>query len=439
MRSGRDIVHKPANDKAQVTIMTALAMAVLLGLVAFATDIGLFLIAKRQMQTAADSAAMAGAAEINYGDGTVEAQEDSAQNGFTDGVNGVTVAVHSPPSSGPHAGGSNASNAGYVEVIVSQSQPTIFMKMLSRGAMVVSARAVATNVPAPSCVDTMSPSPPSGFGVDLSGGADLALTGCGLTDDATGGSAFKASGGITLTASFLGVVGSTDIHNGASIMGSPWPVMPTPPPVTGITPINDPLSSLLTAPPSSEYTSGCANDPNISTTQTIGPGTSTGYVCYKGLTITNSPTVTLNPGLYIIDGEGASAFSFSVSGGATVNGMSGVTFYFVNNGSFTFSNGATMNLTAPTISVTSVGINAGILFYQDSGDTAADMFEGGSSGTINGIFYLPAANLTFQNGSAATFSTDLVVGSLTMSGAGTLTPYAPLSGASPLSSPRLVE
>ena len=96
-----------ANEKAQVTIMTAVALAVLLGLVAFATDIGLFLIAKRQMQTAADSAAMAGAAEIRYDDVVTAARADAAQNGFTDGVNGVTVAVHFPPTAGPHKGGAN--------------------------------------------------------------------------------------------------------------------------------------------------------------------------------------------------------------------------------------------------------------------------------------------------------------------------------------------
>jgi hypothetical protein len=170
-------------------------------------------------------------------------------------------------------------------------------------------------------------------------------------------------------------------------------------------------------------------------------------VCYKGFTITNSPVVTLKPGLYIIDGEGASAYSFHVSGGAIVNGTSGVTFYFVNKGSFTFSNGATMNLTAPTTSDLSVGINAGILFYEDPGqaspfrapDTAADTFTGNSAGNINGIMYLPAANLTFDRGNASTFSTDLVVGSLTMTGNAQLTPYAPLSGTSPLSSPTLVE
>jgi hypothetical protein len=291
--------------------------------------------------------------------------------------------------------------------------------------MVVAARAVATNVPAPSCIDTLSTSPPSGYGVDLGGLADLTLTNCGLTDDA----AFNAGAGVTVAASSIGVVGGTS-DNGASITPTPVPI--------SFPGMSDPLSSVVTAPPASEYTSGCQADPNISTNQTIGPSSPTSYVCYEGLTISGSPTVTLNPGLYIIDGERLSAYSFSVSGGATVNGTTGVTFYFVNNGSFTF-NGATMNLTAPTTSTTSVGINSGILFYQDSGDTAADTFKGGSAGNINGIFYLPAANLTFQNGNASTFSTDLVVGSLTMTGNAQLTPYAPPSGASPLSSPTLVE
>jgi hypothetical protein len=325
-------------------------------------------------------------------------------------------------------------------VIVSQSQPTIFMKMLNRESMMVSARAVATNVPAPSCVDTLSSNPPSGYGLDMhTGSPDLDLTGCGVTINATGANAFNAGGGITLTASSLDVVGSASIHNGASIMGSTWPAVSTPPVETGITAISDPLSSVVTAPLASEY-SGCSADPNISATTTIGPSSSSGYVCYQGLTITRSPVVTLKPGLYIIDGEGtANAYSFSVSGGATVNGTTGVSFYFVNDASFAFSNGSTMNLTAPTTNVSSVGINAGILFYEDPGDTAADTFTGGSAGNINGIMYLPAANLTFGRGNASTFSTDLVVGSLTMTGNASLTPYAPLSGASPLSSPRLVE
>jgi hypothetical protein len=58
---------------------------------------------------------------------------------------------------------------------------------------------------------------------------------------------------------------------------------------------------------------------------------------------------------------------------------------------------------------------------------------------LNGIFYLPKAALTLSNGNSSTFSTDLVVGSLTMTGSATLKPYAPLNASSPLSGTRLVE
>jgi hypothetical protein len=125
---------------------------------------------------------------------------------------------------------------------------------------------------------------------------------------------------------------------------------------------------------------------------------------------------------------------FSVSGGATVNGTSGVTFYLVNDAYFTISNGATLNLTAPTY-----GPYQGLLFYQDAGDTAADSFIGGSAAVLNGIFYLPTAPLTLSNGNSSTFSTDLVVSKLTMTGSATMKPYAPVNGSSPLSGARVVE
>ena len=89
---------------------------------------------KREVQAAADSAAMAGAAEIRYYsiDGTTvaaSARAAAAQNGFTDGSNGTTVTV-SPatgPTTGPYAG-----NPAYVEVVIQKAQPTVFMKLFSQ-------------------------------------------------------------------------------------------------------------------------------------------------------------------------------------------------------------------------------------------------------------------------------------------------------------------
>ncbi len=42
------------------------------------------------MQTAADSAAMAGAGELNYGDVSAGGKADAASNGYTDGTGSVS-------------------------------------------------------------------------------------------------------------------------------------------------------------------------------------------------------------------------------------------------------------------------------------------------------------------------------------------------------------
>jgi hypothetical protein len=152
-------------------------------------------------------------------------------------------------------------------------------------------------------------------------------------------------------------------------------------------------------------------------------------VCYNGLSTSGSgTTLTLNPGVYIING------TFTVNSGTTLAGT-GVTLYFPNNSSsFTTSKTSTINLTAPA-----GGAYGGILFYQDPSDTQAMSFTGGTTGSLNGIFYVPTANLNLSGGSTATFNVDLVVGSLTLSGGSNIQPYVPLTGSTPLSTPMLAE
>jgi Flp pilus assembly protein TadG len=428
------------SESGQVLVIAALGLTVLLGLVAFATDIGVLFRAREVRQNAADSAAFAGAAEISYGDVTVAARADSAQNGVTHGVNGATVTVNNPPLSGPNAG-----NSGYVEVIVSQPQPTFFMTMFQSSSTMVSARAVAGAASTPSCIVTLQPTPqtPTGKkgalvsvpGMSLSGSANLTLSTCGILDGATGGDALDVSGGgsggnpnVWISTPSLGVGGTITYGNGVP---TNLPAVP----ITGVaTPITDPLSSLVSAPPASDYSSGCISS-NITSSTTIGPASANSYVCYNSLTATKgSPTITLKPGLYIFNGStGAGSAALDIESGTVFNGT-GVTFYFVNGAGFTFDRGATANISAPT-----AGTYSGILFYQDASDSAMDYFQGGSVGNVDGIFYLPNANFTLANGAAAKFTTDFVVGSFAMSGATSLTPYKPIANTSVLSSPRLAE
>ena len=66
---------------------------------------------------------------------TAAALQDTANNGFTNGVGTVVVTVNHPPLSGSYA-----SNNGYAEVIVSKTIPTAFMSILGVPTMTIKAR-----------------------------------------------------------------------------------------------------------------------------------------------------------------------------------------------------------------------------------------------------------------------------------------------------------
>src|SRR5246127_3739904 len=94
------------DESGQALILVALCLTCILGFVGFATDDGVLLHAKRNLQIAADAAAIAGANEINIDSTQIvaAAKAASAQNGYTDGVNSVTVTPSNGPADGPHAG-----------------------------------------------------------------------------------------------------------------------------------------------------------------------------------------------------------------------------------------------------------------------------------------------------------------------------------------------
>ena len=200
------------NEDGQTLVLTALCMTAMLGFMALALDVGLAFRAKRNMQIAADSAAIAGAMNYLYNTSTTSAQtagkSASASNGYTDGLNGTTVTINTPPVNGPNAG-----NAGYVEAIVSNPVPTFFMKMFGRSALTVKTRAVAA---APSggtaCIWLMKP---SGFALELQGKYDIEAPNCGIYVNSNTADAMKVTGnGGTVNALFLQVVGNSSLqHN----------------------------------------------------------------------------------------------------------------------------------------------------------------------------------------------------------------------------------
>jgi hypothetical protein len=443
-----EISMRRNSEAGQTLVFVAFGMVIIGAILGLAIDMGYMRFLKRRIQTAADSAALAGAAEINYGDVAAAADADAASNGYTDGANGVTVTVNNPPLSGPHQG-----VAGYVEVLISKSQPTFFIRIVPGGATnsTVQTRAVAAS--AKNCIYTLQPSP----GNLTSAG--LNAPNCAVVDNGD----LSAS---NIIASSIGVGGS------AQCTGC------TPTPQQGIVPAADPLA-YLTAPATADCnnnlppwtisggtgqppnpppcticigtnviisgncrSNNCPGSPNV----TFNPGTY-GYVTICGssnvsfnpgdynffsLSISDSANTTFNPGVYAFGRSGG----LNMNGNATVTGT-GVTFFIRESNSISIRSPRKVLLTAPT-----TGPYAGVLLFHDTNNTGSATMNGGNNTKFEGALYVrnPSITLNLSNiGSAAAY-TIVVAGSVNMDGSNTFNSnYSSLSNVSPIREGVLVE
>jgi Flp pilus assembly protein TadG len=392
----------------QTFLLVSVALVVLLGMAALAVDVGDLWTTRRLMQSAADAGAVAGADEVAIGGTstaiTAAAKDAASHNGFADGgtrpgtTNTITVAVHNPPTSGPYSANSNA-----VEVDVSQTQPTYFMKVLGMRSVPVSTTAVAVTLGSGSCVYSLDP---SASGATTVGGTAAVSSACGLYDNSTSSSALIVSGGGTITAPLVGVVGGTTVNGGGST-----------PPTTGIAQFGDPLA-YIAAPTFDSSSCSSFHTQNIS-----GAITAPQIYC-GGIHINGGNTVTFGAGLYVIDGGG-----ITIDGGATVSGT-GVTFYLTgangtgssakNYSGVSINSTATVNLSSPCDGAAS-GI-PGMLFFQDRSITngAASSFNGAAGSTFNGGIYFPTTPVSYAGSSAVNGFTLIVADTLTFVGNSTV-------------------
>jgi Putative Flp pilus-assembly TadE/G-like len=182
-------------------MLAAMAMVVIVGFVALATDVGLLWSKRRQMQTAADAAAVAGMMALrNSASITSAANTVATLNGFTNGANSAIVTVNNPPVGGLYAG-----NLSFVEVVIAQPEPTYFLRVLGHVSVKVSTRAVSGFANGPACVYALNPSAHNA--IAISGGSSV-TTSCGVLDNSNASQGLVLNGGSSLTASSIGVVGN---------------------------------------------------------------------------------------------------------------------------------------------------------------------------------------------------------------------------------------
>ncbi len=321
----------------QVVIVAALAMLGLVGFTALAVDVGYLRRQQTLMQTAADSAAIAGAWTLSQaGNWQAAGQNDASLNGFTDGLNGVSVTL-SQPTLGQYTG------SQYVQALIAANQPTFFMRVFGMDSVALNAIAIAYAGNSRDCVYALDPSAQTAL--SLASGASL-TSACGVIVNSTSNQALQVTSGGDLTAPWVGLGSSSP--QGSLPANTHYPIVQ----------VSDPLAYL--APPSfsnansNPGTTGCSQ-PGFtlagSKQKVITPCTYTSqimvasgssltfdsgnYTLEGGLTVAANGSATLSPGNYTIQG------GISLSSTSTLNLGQGN--YYITGG-FAASSGSTATL-----------------------------------------------------------------------------------------------
>ena len=330
---------------------------------------------KRQLQQAVDSGSTAGALSLAKGEAyQAPATRELGRN--ADSTLTATIqSITNPPSSGAYTGDSKA-----VEVIATTQKALPFSSIFLSSAPTIRARSVATSVSdGKYCVIALAD---TGVGVNIAG-SGTANVGCGVASNSQIQTSIDFDGSSYMNAETYHAVGGIDYASGNVPANADMQAY-------GL-PIGDPLASRgLTVPASPA--SCTASNLTISPSQnvTLSPGRYCNNLTLKG-------TVTLSPGVYIID-QGA----LTIESHAHVTGE-GVTFVLtgtdVGNVAYpSIAGGADLSLRAPTAAEDPYW--ADILFFQDPiGSTHESYFAGDSNLDLDGYVYMPNGNVRFTGSS----------------------------------------
>ncbi|HEY1581200.1 MAG TPA: pilus assembly protein TadG-related protein [Terracidiphilus sp.] len=431
------------DERGQVLVMTAFCMACLLGALGLAVDVGVLFNARRQMQAAADAAAMAAATESFYnGSGSSNINQrayDAAKaNGVDHSASGVNVIVTIGSSSTPltvNPGG--ASCPSCVEVQLSKPNPTIFMQTMSQwffkknqwNAINVSAMAIG-GAPGIShtCMYVMDPSDPDTL--DIHGSGKVLAAGCDIYVNSDNQSALCVTGSAGKTD--LSPGGSIVVHGGQDSNGS-CKGDPGPPTAFNSGVQSSPYAKSLPTDPTTNCTS--SNTFDLSSSGGTISGTVTGpgygnYVCYtdsaktKGkMTPVTLSSASLGPGSYIFEtGVTISGATTIGTGTGTTTAANGGATVIVTGGTYDSSTATTFYDYAPA------DINNlydGLAIYQVATDSNGMTLQFGSGSSVfMGAVYAPAAQVTLHDQGGAVNATQLIVGSIYLNGTVNLQNYS---------------
>jgi hypothetical protein len=401
-----------------IAVLVVICLAVLVGVAAIALDGGMALTERRRAQEVADAAALAAAADLfahyqtNHGqdvNGTAAASALSiaAANGYSnDGTHSiVTVRVSPAPpvqSDPTITDFSGNLKPGYAEVTVQFNEPRFFSALWGKGTLPIQVRAVARGTWTVVVNGIMLLDPSGAGALTATGNGSFTVTGAAVVVNSSDIGGAVAKGGATVTApsfNFAGMPGFSTSGSGlfagtiqSGMMATPDPLAYLPPPDPGSLPLESSGTLKL----------------NHSQPVTISPGLYIG-----GIQISGPGSVTLQPGIYYMQGGG---FSFSGQGTLVGNGV------MIYNAPMSQTDAINLNgQGAITITPMTTGPYQGISFFQDRTAVAPVNVTGNGNMHISGTFYAAGASVKITgNSSNDVVGSQFISNDLTLSGNGSI-------------------
>lgn len=372
--------HKGSHKRrGTVAVLVAVCLIALMGVTAIALDGGTLVNERRHGQVTADAAALAAAGDLyknwftNLGKDPLGSAKQAAldvakNNGYDNDNKTNTVTVNIPPTSGNFSG-----KDGYVEVILQYNQKRAFSGIFSSGDIPVRARAVARGVTASYRRGLILLNPSKTDAFQVSGNGTIDVVGGSILVNSNAAIAAHFSGNGTIAAESTEIVGNYQNSGPATITG---------PIHTQVDPTPDPLAS-LPEPKLSDYTVQAGQLTSISSDDPVvlQPGVYRG-----GINISGNGSVTMLPGVYIMEGGG-----FQVSGNGILTGKEVMIYNMVgpggNHGQVLISGNGKINLTPP-----STGTYQGMGIFQQRTQTDRLQISGNGNTYIGGVVYAKAAD-----------------------------------------------
>jgi Flp pilus assembly protein TadG len=361
-----------------VAPLLALTALPLMGSVGAAVDYTRATAARAAMQTALDSTSLAIARAVARSETPPNAANLFSAIFTRTEVQGVSVASTVQSSSG----------GSTVTVTATGQMGAMFMRIVGIPEVTLGVTSKAfTSTDTSGCVLALD-SNASGA-VSMGGSTSVNLSNCSVFANSTNATALTVGGSASLTADMVGSAG------GVSVSSSNVTV--TDGILSHMGPVTNPYADLHVP----SYGACDHNNTKVKVDTTLDPG-----VYCNGISVNAGATLTLNPGIYYIDGGDLSA-----NGGGTINGA-GVTIVLTSSSGRNYAtaniNGnASINLTAPIS-----GATAGLVVFLDPKapiGTSVSLI-GGSTQTLGGAIYAPTGAISYSGGAATSASCTQIIG-----------------------------